>query len=92
MIIGFRHRGLRRLYERGDLRRLPAELTMRIQEILTLLNVASATKDVDQPGYRLHPLSGNLAGFWSVTVSRNWRIIFRFDDGNVTDVDLVDYH
>ena len=65
---------------------------MRIQEILTLLNVASATKDVDQPGYRLHPLSGNLAGFWSVTVSRNWRIIFRFDDGNVTDVDLVDYH
>ncbi len=47
---------------------------------------------MDQPGYRLHPLSGSLAGFWSVAVSRNWRIIFRFDGGNVTDVDFVDYH
>ena len=47
---------------------------------------------MDQPGYRLHPLSGRLTGFWSVIVSRNWRIIFRFDGSNVTDVDYVDYH
>ena len=92
MIIGFRHRGLRRLYEKGDRRRLPPELTMRIQEILTLLDTVARPGEMDQPGYRLHPLSGRLTGFWSVTVSRNWRIIFRFDDGNVTDVDLVDYH
>lgn len=42
--------------------------------------------------YRLHPLRGDLTGFWSVTVSGNWRIIFRFEDGNAFDVDLVDYH
>ena len=44
------------------------------------------------PGYRLHPLKGDLAGFWSVTVNGNWRVIFRFADGHATDVDLVDYH
>ena len=44
------------------------------------------------PGYRLHPLKGDLKGFWSVTVSGNWRIVFRFEDGQVVDVDLTDYH
>ena len=47
---------------------------------------------MDLPGYRLHRLSGDLAGYWSVTVSRNWRLIFRFDSGNAHDVDLIDYH
>ena len=49
-------------------------------------------KGIDVPGYRLHALSGNLKGFWSVTVRSNWRIIFRFDGGKAFDVDLVDYH
>jgi proteic killer suppression protein len=44
------------------------------------------------PGYRLHPLSGDLKGFWSVTVNGNWRVIFRFEDGQVRDVRLIDYH
>ena len=44
------------------------------------------------PGWRLHPLTGNMTGFWSVTVSGNWRLIFRFEDGQAFDVDLVDYH
>ena len=47
---------------------------------------------MDLPGFRLHPLKGDLAGFWSVTVSGNWRLIFRFEDGHASDVDLVDYH
>lgn len=47
---------------------------------------------MDLPGFRLHPLKGELAGFWSVSVSGNWRVIFRFVDGHATDVDLVDYH
>ena len=92
MIIGFRHRGLRRLYETGDRRRLPVDNVPRIQEILTLLDAAARAGEMAQPGYRLHPLSGSFTGFWSVTVNRNWRIIFRFEDSNVTDVDLVDYH
>jgi toxin HigB-1 len=44
------------------------------------------------PGLRLHPLKGSLAGCWSVTISANWRIVFRFEDGDATDVDLIDYH
>ena len=44
------------------------------------------------PGYRLHPLSGDLKGFWSVTVNGNWRVIFRFEDGQPRNVDLIDYH
>ena len=71
---------------------MPANHVARIEEILTLLNTVEGAAEMDQPGYRLHPLSGRLAGFWSVIVSRNWRIIFRFDGRNVTDVDYIDYH
>jgi proteic killer suppression protein len=60
--------------------------------VLALLNRAARPQDMNLPGFRLHPLKGGLAGFWSVTISANWRIIFRFDDGDVTDVDLIDYH
>ena len=48
--------------------------------------------DMDKPGFDLHPLLGNLAGYWAVTVSRNWRVVFRFTGPNVCDVDLIDYH
>jgi proteic killer suppression protein len=54
--------------------------------------MARAPRDMDFPGLRLHPLTGNLNGFWSVSVSGNWRIIFRFEDSHVRDVDLIDYH
>ena len=47
---------------------------------------------MDVPGFKLHPLKGDTAGFWSVTVRANWRVIFRFEAGDVTDVDLIDYH
>ncbi len=53
---------------------------------------ASRPEDMDIPGFKLHPLKDNRAEFWSVTVRTNWRIIFRFEDGDVTDVDLIDYH
>jgi proteic killer suppression protein len=56
------------------------------------LDVATSPQDMNKPGFRLHPLSGDLAGLWAVTVSENWRIIFRVLDGNVTDVDYLDYH
>ena len=92
MIIGFRHRGLQRLFEKGERRRIQPEYIDKVEDILARLNVATAPYDLDLPGYGLHPLSGNLADFWSITVSRNWRIIFRFDDGDVTDVDFTDYH
>lgn len=64
----------------------------RIEEILTILEAAIAIEEMDIPGYRLHLLSGNLKGFWSVRVTENWRIIFRFEDGMAQDVNLIDYH
>ena len=87
-----RHKGLRELYERDDAKRLPPERVERIREILTALDDAARPGNMDIPGYRLHPLRGDMEGFWSVTVSRNYRIVFRFRDGEALDVDLVDYH
>ena len=92
MIAGFRHKGLKLLFERSARRRLPAAHLGKIERILARLEEASEVGNMDLPGFRLHPLKGDLAGFWSVTVSGNWRIVFRFDDGNASDVDLVDYH
>ena len=60
--------------------------------LLADLDAASKPNDVDLPGYSLHPLRGDLEGLWSISISGNWRITFRFEDGNVYDVDLVDYH
>ena len=92
MIRSFRHRGLKRLYERGDRSRVSAELARRLAMALADLDEAVRPTDVDLPGYRLHPLKGRLQGFWSITISANRRIIFRFEDGDTYDVDLVDYH
>ena len=92
MIRSFRHRGLKRLYERDDPSRVAANLANRIAVALADLDDASSPRDIDMPGYRLHPLKGYMRGLWSISVSGNWRITFRFEDGDVYDVDLVDYH
>ena len=92
MIKSFRHRGLQRLYERGDSSRINPTLVDKVETALGLLDVAETPEAVNLPGYRLHPLRGDLRGFWSIRVSGNWRLIFRFDDRDVCDVDLVDYH
>jgi proteic killer suppression protein len=63
-----------------------------VEEILTLLDAADTPQALDLPGYRLHPLKGELRGFWSLTVRANWRIIFRFEGGDAWDVELTDYH
>ena len=91
MIIGFRHRGLKQFFEKGTQRYLNANQIQKIRRILGLLDVATGPQSLNLPGYRLHLLRGDLKGFWSVEVSGNWRIIFRFKDGNVYDVDLIDY-
>ncbi|MND01348.1 Plasmid maintenance system killer protein [compost metagenome] len=64
----------------------------RLRRILAALDAAATVEAMDQPTFRLHPLKGDLRGFWAVTVRANWRVIFRFEDGNVLDVDFVDYH
>ncbi len=92
MIQSFRHKGLKLLYGKGERRKVHADQADRIERILARLDQASKPSDMDLPGYRLHPLKGDLAGFWSVTVSGNWRMVFRFEDGHARDVDLIDYH
>ncbi len=92
MIRTFKHRGLKRLYERGDHRHVQSDRLDRIEDILARLDVAILPSDLDLPGYGLHPLKGKLKGFWAVKVSGNWRIIFRFKDGDAFDVELTDYH
>jgi proteic killer suppression protein len=63
-----------------------------VQEILTLLDRAATPQALNLPGYRLHPLKGDLQGFWSVTVRANWRIVFRFEGTDAFDVERIDYH
>jgi proteic killer suppression protein len=92
MIESFRHKALRLFFESDDRRRLPADSVERIRVVLSYLQAASAIGDMDRPSFRLHPLKGRLKGFWAVNVNANWRIIFRFVDGNAVDIDLVDYH
>jgi toxin HigB-1 len=91
MIRRFRHRGLRRLYE-DDRREVNSQHADKIVRVLARLDEATTSRHLDLPGFRLHALRGELAGYWSVTVSANWRIIFRFEQGDATDVDLIDYH
>ncbi len=92
MIRSFRHRGLKRLYESDDPSRIHTALRDKARRVLSALEAAESSKELDLPGFRLHALKGDLKGFWSMTLSGNWRIIFRFEKGAAFDVDLVDYH
>ncbi|MXX54685.1 MAG: peptidase [Gemmatimonadetes bacterium] len=92
MIRSLRHRGLKRFHGRGDRRWLRPDLVARVSSVLSALDVANSPSDLDLPRYRTHPLKGEREGYWSIAVSGNWRIVFRFWNGDVYDVDLVDYH
>lgn len=92
MIRSFRHKGLERLYKKNERRGMQPTMVDKVGRILARLDVATMPGQMDLPGLRLHPLKGALKGFWSVSVTGNWRIIFRFEGRDVVDVDLVDYH
>jgi toxin HigB-1 len=91
MIRSIRHKGLKRLYEDDDRRGVMTEHAVRLRDILARLDAAATVSDMDLPGFRLHPLKGELKGLWAVTVRANWRVIFRFAEGEALDVDYVDY-
>ena len=80
------------MYERNDPSRVEPDLADRIAVALADIEDACKPSDLDLPGYRLHPLKGRLKGYWSISISGNWRVIFRFEDGDACDVDLIDYH
>jgi proteic killer suppression protein len=92
-IAGFRHRGLRRLWQQGDRRGVPSDLVPKIRRILVVSNrIREPGEMAVYPGWRLHRLTGDRAGFWSVTVTGNRQIAFRFEQERALDVDLIDYH
>ncbi len=92
MILRFRHKGLKRLYEADNVKGVQPQHAEKLRRILTNLDVAMRPADLDLPGYRLHSLKGGRAGSWAVTVSGYWRITFVFEGHDVTDVDYEDYH
>ena len=92
MISSFRHRGLKALYEGRTARRVAPEHVGRLRDILAALDICQGPEGMNLPGFRLHRLAGRLERHWAVSVSGNWRVTFRFEDGSAVDVDYVDYH
>ena len=92
MIASFRHRGLKALYEGRTARRVAPAHVGRLRDILAALDMCRGPEGMNLPGFRLHRLTGRLERHWAVSVSGNWRVTFRFEDGAAVDVDYVDYH
>jgi proteic killer suppression protein len=93
VIVNFKHKGIKRLYEDDDRSLLADDQVEKIRRILLALDNAKNKESLDLPGFKLHQLKGNMQGFWSITIKANWRIIFRFDgENNASDVELIDYH
>ena len=92
MIKTFQHKGLKAYFETGTTKGIRVDHAKRLTLILSSLDVATVPGELNLPGFRLHPLKGQLAGYWSMTVSGNWRVIFRFVGADVELVDYLDYH
>jgi len=94
-LVHFRHKGLKQLYRDGSAKGVPPATADKLGKLLVTLETADSLDQVARfPGWKLHPLKGDLKGFWSLTVTGNWRLIFRCDEeANIaSDLDLIDYH
>lgn len=92
MIQSFRHKGLQQYYTDGNGSRLPAAYLRKINRIFDQLDAVTSVSDIQQMGSGIHKLAGNMSEFWSISITPNFRIIFRFENGDVFDVDYIDYH
>ena len=92
MIKNFKHKGLKQFFCENKKNRLNHQQCDRISRLLDRLDAAEIVEDMNLPGYELHKLTGNKKNMWSIKVSGNWRIIFRFENGHAYDVNLEDYH
>ena len=91
----FRHKGLRQLHQDGNTKGVPAAMADKLRKLLFTLETADYLEQVSRfPGWKLHPLKGGLKGFWSLTVTGNWRLIFHYDEetNTASEIDLIDYH
>ncbi|MCY4427908.1 MAG: type II toxin-antitoxin system RelE/ParE family toxin [Halieaceae bacterium] len=87
-----KHKGLRRFATKGVARGIDQAMAGKLLRILSALSAAARPVDLNNPGWRLHPLRGDRDGHWSIRVTGNWRVTFRFENGEAVDVDLIDYH
>ena len=92
MIISFTHKGLRDFFETNNKRGVPPELSTRLRDRLDVIDAANSLEDIALPHLGLHELKGNRAGRWALKVNKNWRITFRFANGDASDVNFEDYH
>jgi len=93
VIKSIKHKGLKLFWQNGDKSKLSAQNISKIRLVLVVLNAVTNVEMINIPGGKLHKLTGDLKGFWSLSVTKNWRIIFRIEeDGNIYDVDYMDYH
>jgi proteic killer suppression protein len=92
MIISFKHKGLQKFYESGSTAGIQNAHKAKLRMILIALDSTQEINDMDIPGFKLHLLKGKLKGLWSVTVNGNWRVAFKFENGNIYVVNYEDYH
>lgn len=92
MIKSFKHKGLEKFYESGSTKGIQANHAKKLRIQLIALDTAQSIDDMDIPGYRLHKLTGDKRGIWTITVNANWRLTFEFDEGNVYILNYEDYH
>lgn len=92
MIKTFRHKGLEHFFFEGSVKGIQPKHRFKLGLMLDRLDAAHESRDMNFPNSGFHPLKGKYEGFYAVTVSGNWRIIFRFDEGHALDVDYLDYH
>jgi toxin HigB-1 len=94
-LVRFRDKGLKQLHEDGNARGVPSSMAGKLRKLLFALETAETLEQLGRfPGWKLHPLKGELKGLWSLSVTGNWRLIFRYDEktNTASDIDLIDYH
>lgn len=92
MIKSFRHDGIEQFFRTGSKAGINPQHAKRLRLQLGRLDAARSARDMLMPGWNCHELKGDLKGYWSVSVSGNWRLIFAFDGVDAANVDYVDYH
>ena len=92
MIKSFEHKGLEKFFTRGIKSGIQASHAVKLNDQLTALHTASKIDDMDIPGWRLHQLKGSKKNLWSIVVNKNWRLVFKFEDGHAYIVNYEDYH
>ena len=92
MILSFKHKGLKKFYETGSTAGIQAKHAKKLRLLLAALDTAKMIDDMDLPGFSLHPLKGDRSRIWSISVSGNWRVTFKFEEGNAQIVNYEDYH